>query len=77
MHRIYSLSLASFLTVFQTDDNSGITLLPDSRAGTWLAERFVTGLPSMGMAVLWQTEGSSSTASGSSKLPEFGELCKW
>lgn len=76
MHRIYSLTLAAFLTLFQTNDNLGITLLPDSSAGTRLAERFMTDLPSMGVAVLWQTEGSSSTATGSPKPPEFGELCK-
>lgn len=76
MHRIYSLTLAAFLTLFQTNDNLGITLLPDSSAGTRLAERFMTDLPSMGVAVLWQTEGSSSTAAGSPKPPEFGELCK-
>lgn len=45
-------------------------------AGTRLAERFVMNLPSVGMAVLWQTEGSLNTASGCPKPPEFRELCK-
>lgn len=45
-------------------------------AGTWLVERFVMNLPSVGMAVLWQNEGSLNTASGCPKPPEFRELCK-
>jgi len=33
-------------------------------------------LLSVGMAVLWQTEGSPSKASGCPKTPEFRVLCE-
>lgn len=53
-----------------------IITLPDSSTGTWLAERFVTDLPSVGMVVLWLTDVSSSTASDSPNPPEFRGLHK-
>lgn len=76
MHRIYILILVVFLTLFSKPVTTWHHHITTSSTGTWLAEKFVTDLPSMGIVVLWQTEVSSSTASGSPNPPEFRELRK-